>query len=395
MSGPGQTEEDQVPIVREITISVTRHGEVEARRDDDAPAGPKTMKSAGLEADLIRMFERWLSERDRVWRRDEITVIGRLLYQMLLEGEVGDFVQETLDSLGRDDRLRLRLEFAADGSDQFRHLPAVPWEYLYYPDRPNRAGFFLATDPRLILCRYLKLKAGQGEFIKSEDTSLRLLTVVAQPDDPYLGEVIYEPVLKVIEGLATGLPISIDTVRDPTLNDLEDALRAHQPHILHFMGHGDYAQDKDEGRIALLGDDGGARWVSDRDFVETLQHARAIPRLVVLHSCDGGRVDYRANFAGMAPQLIRNGVQCVVAMQYAVTNQVAIAFSTAFYRHLSAGAPVDEAVQEGRWRITRSDGVDDNGPRLLGVPVVYLYSRDAIIKPGGGAASPPTKDDTR
>jgi CHAT domain-containing protein len=176
-------------------------------------------------------------------------------------------------------------------------------------------------------------------------------------------------------------------VRDPTIDDLEEALKAHKPHILHFMGHGDYDHAAEQGRIALVDDDGGSRWVPDRLFVEILQHSRAIPRLVVLHSCDGGRVEYSANFAGMAPQLIRNGVQCVVAMQYAVTNRVAIDFSTAFYRHLSAGSPVDEAVQEGRWRITRPRNTNVDDPRLLGVPVIYLYSRDAIIKPGAGAAA--------
>jgi hypothetical protein len=384
-----------VPTVREITIAVTRHGDVEARRDDDAPAGPKKIQSFGLDADLIRLFERWLSERDRDWRRDEITVIGRLLYRVLLEGEVGDFVLQTLDGLGSGDRLRLRLAFEADGADQFRHLPAVPWEYLYYPGTSNRRGFFLATDPRLILCRYLRLSTGQGQFIKAADTSMRLLTVVSQPDDPDLGEVVYEPVLKEIDDLAAGLPISTSMVYNPTTDGLEEALREHKPHILHFMGHGDYEQEKDEGRIALASDDGGVRWVPDWSLGEILQHADAVPRLVVLHSCDGGRVNYQANFAGMAPQLIRTGVQCVVAMQYAVTNRVAIDFSTAFYRRLAAAAPVDEAVQEGRWRITRPTGENADDPRLLGVPVIYLYSRDAIIKPANDAllASNDTRDD--
>jgi hypothetical protein len=368
--------------IRDIVVSVRSEGRVEARRDDDATAGPMPIYASGLDADLIWLFERWLSERDRNWRRDEITVIGRLLYRVLLKGAVGDFVEWTLNQLPDGDRLRLRLAFEADAPGPFRHLPAVPWEYLYAPDLPGRAGFFLATHPRLLLCRYIRLERGQGAFAP-EDTPLRLLTIVSQPDDPTLGEVISEPVLEEIDGLATRLPISTGTVRDPTIDDLEDALRARRPHVLHFMGHGDYDQVGEEGRIALLNEDHGARWVSDRLFAEILQHSGVIPRLVVLHSCDGGRVNYRANFAGMAPQLIRNGVQCVVAMQYAVTNRVAIDFSTAFYRHLSAGAPVDEAVQEGRWRVTRPSDSNVDDPRLLGVPVIYLYSRDAIIRPGG------------
>jgi CHAT domain len=369
--------------IREIVISVTSDGRVEARRDDDARSDSNRIEFTGLEADLIRMFERWLSERDRSWRRDEITLIGRLLHRAMLDGAVDEFIQQTLRDLEPDDRLRLQLTFPADGAG---HLPAVPWEYLYAPDRPNRGGYFLATDPRLILCRYIPLARGR-RGLSPEETPLRMLTIVSQPNDPYLGEVVAEPVLEEIDDLAQRLPISIETVQDPTIDALEDALRARRPHILHFMGHGEYDPLGEEGRIALLDEEGGTRWVTDRLFAEILQHARAIPRLVVLHSCDGGRVDYRANFAGMAPQLIRNGVQCVVAMQYAVTNRVAIDFSTTFYRHLANGAPVDEAVQEGRWRITRPSNVNTDDPRLLGVPLIYLYSRDAIISADGGARS--------
>jgi CHAT domain len=378
---------------RDIVITITGDGRVEARRDDGAYSGSGRIESFGLDADLIRLFERWLGERDRIWRRDEITVFGRVLYRLLLDGVVGDFVERTLGQLGPDDRLRLRLAFAGDISDQFRHLPAVPWEYLYAPDREGRPGYFLATDTRMILCRYIRLETGQGAFAPA-DAPLRLLVIVSQPDDPYLGEVVSEPVLTAINRLTTDLPLCVETVQNPTLDALEEALRKQKPHIVHFMGHGDYDQDTEQGRIALLSDDGGTRWVPDRLFVELIQHARAIPRMVVLHSCDGGRVNYSANFAGMAPQLIRNGVQCVVAMQYAVTNRVAIDFSTAFYRHLSAGRSVDEAVQEGRWRITRPSDAGADDPRLLGVPVIYLYSRDAIIGSADGSATPGTKDDS-
>jgi hypothetical protein len=364
---------------REIVISVTSDGRVEARRDDDARSSPGRIELGGLDADLIRLFERWLSERDRSWRRDEITAIGRLLHRAILDGTVSDFVDLTLAGLGAGDRIRLQLAFPADGAG---HLPAVPWEYLYVPDRPHRAGFFLATDPRFLLCRYIPLESGRGS-LTTEDPPLRMLAVVSQPRDPYLGEVVAEPVLEQLDDLAGRLPISIETLVDPTIDRLEDALRARRPHILHFMGHGDYDAQNEEGRIALVDDEGGTRWVPDRLLAEILQHARALPRLVVLHSCDGGRVDYRANFAGMAPQLIRNGVQCVVAMQYAVTNRVAIDFSTTFYRHLANGSAVDEAVQEGRWRITRSSSTNVDDPRLLGVPLIYLYSRDAIMSTGG------------
>src|SRR5207253_760718 len=102
------------------------------------------------------------------------------------------------------------------------------------------------------------------------------------------------------------------------------------------------------GEIALLDIDGmNARWVKDEEFVDDLIHTRSMPRLVFLHLCEGGAVDFEANFAGIAPQLVRAGIQAVVAMQYPISNTAAIVFSRAFYRTLAEGEPVDAAVQEG------------------------------------------------
>ena len=76
-------------------------------------------------------------------------------------------------------------------------------------------------------------------------------------------------------------------------------------------------------------------------------------------------------------------MQCVVAMQYAVTNEIAINFSTGFYEELARGRLLDEAVQECRWRISNETSGD---PRLIGVPVVYFHSRDGLLRPAEAGA---------
>jgi hypothetical protein len=102
----------------------------------------------------------------------------------------------------------------------------------------------------------------------------------------------------------------------------------------------------------------------------------------VLHSCEAGRADFTASFAGVAPQLVRSGVQCVAAMQYAVTNETAISFSTSLYHQLASGADLDTAVQVSRSRISGEQVPPD--PRLLGIPVVYLQNRTALLDPKVG-----------
>ena len=66
-------------------------------------------------------------------------------------------------------------------------------------------------------------------------------------------------------------------------------------------------------------------------------------------------------------------------MQYAVTNETAIDFSTCLYKSISKGVDLDIAVQDARWQISRFS----NDPRLVGVPVVYSQGPGALFTPGG------------
>jgi CHAT domain-containing protein len=152
------------------------------------------------------------------------------------------------------------------------------------------------------------------------------------------------------------------------------------PHLVHFMGHGEFDPDRGQARLALVARDGTADWIPDQQLADIFSRARVAPRVVVLHSCEGGRADFSVSFAGVAPQLARSGVQFLVAMQYAVTNETAIAFSTSLYRHLTADKDIDTAVQESRWEI--SGLIDDRDPRLLGIPVLYTQSQGGLFTSG-------------
>jgi CHAT domain-containing protein len=95
----------------------------------------------------------------------------------------------------------------------------------------------------------------------------------------------------------------------------------------------------------------------------------------VLHACEGGRNDYEYRHAGLAPSLVRQGVQCVVAMQYPVTNETANEFSRALYEALAGRQYLDEAVQTARqhiWKATKD-------ARLLGVPMIYQRNAAPLL----------------
>jgi len=354
---------------------VESNGRVRARRLSNKDPSPRgQVRYDKLDADLIGLFERWLTLRDRDWRDDEIRIFGSLLHRCLFNDEIWFWIQAQIDS--RDDGTRIRLELTFPADLPYSRLAAIPWEYLYRPDQPGKNGVFLAADPGLILSRYIPLEDGEQEKDFAPEQQLQVLVVVSRPDDRHLEPVEYEDVVATIEDTCQKLGFSFSVMHNPTVEELRREAWQ-RPHLVHFMGHGQFDPGRGQGSLAFSQRAGGTDWVSDRRLAEALTQEGTGPRAVVLHSCEGGRADFTASFAGVAPQLVRSGVQCVVAMQYAVTNETAISFSTSLYERLADGLDLDTAVQESRSRVRRESTPPD--PRLLGIPVVYLQNRTPLL----------------
>jgi hypothetical protein len=366
-----------------IEVRVRSDGTVRARRlADNAPSAIGEVRYDKLHADLIGLFERWLTLRDRDWREEEIRVFGSLLHQCLFSDEIWFWIQAQIDTRAAGTRIRLELIFPAD--PPYSRLAAIPWEYLYRPDRRRKNGIFLAADPGLILSRYIPLEDGEPEGDFTPGQQLQVLVVVSQPADPRLDPVEYEDVLAAIRETCDKLGFVRTEMHNPTA----DALRVQAlqgPHLVHFMGHGEFDPVRGQGSLAFRHPDRGTDWVDDRRLATLLTQEGTGPRAIVLHSCEGGRTDFTASFAGVAPQLIRSGVQCVAAMQYAVTNETAIAFSVSLYERLADGVDLDTAVQDSRSRISLESVPPDM--RLLGIPVVYLQNRTPLLNPRADEAA--------
>jgi hypothetical protein len=347
-----------------IDVEVDARGTVTVRRRE-----PRALLARGRvgwtdpDARLIGLFERWLTLRDRTWSGAEIRTFGTLLHRCLFPQKVWPWVEVALD---RDDVAVTHLSLAFPVEGMYARLAALPWEYLHTPERSDRGGRFLAQDGKLVLSRYIPSREGVGSVLP--DAPVRVLAVVSGPDDPRLGPVEAGPVLDALRRLPPA-EFAVSECIDPTADELVACLERTEPHLVHFMGHGRFDDTRGQGAIALPHPDGGSDWVEDRRLAQMLGHRQALPGVVVLHSCEGGRADFALSFAGLAPQLVRAGVRAVVAMQYPVTNATAVDFSTALYEQLAQRRPLDEAVQECRWRI--SGQRTDPDPRLLGVPVLY------------------------
>ena len=119
--------------------------------------------------------------------------------------------------------------------------------------------------------------------------------------------------------------------------------------IFHFIGHGGCDPARKMGFIVVQegGGSKGARLYSD-DLKDLLVQPNRMPSLVVLNSCSGAATDPSNLFSSTAVELIAGGIDAVVAMQFEISDRMAVRFSEAFYSYLSLGLPLQEAMARTR-----------------------------------------------
>ena len=116
--------------------------------------------------------------------------------------------------------------------------------------------------------------------------------------------------------------------------------------MLHFIGHGWWDEDAQDGALALEGAGGDNRLVTGRDLGVMLCGHRSL-RLVVLNACEGARSARDDPFGGGARRWCA-GMPAVIAMQFEISDQ---ASWLVFGRSLSTPAiaddlPIDVAMVE-------------------------------------------------
>lgn len=358
-----------------ITLEVDRDGTVKARtRGGAAVEGSVTHEA--IDRQLIELFDDWVRGA-RLRAQREFEVFGSLLWRSLFPPNVEQLFESKLTDARREAaRLRLQLSF----DEPVGALARLPWEYLFRPRTSTRAGKFLATDEDLVLSRYLARDVDE-EHLAPPDPPLRVLIVTSAPPD--LQIVMSTDTVQIIEQACEALGADVWLLPQPTVDEFLYRIEETRPHVVHMIGHGRFDVDSRTGSVALLEDDKTlARWIPDNVLAEMFRQMRAIPRLVLLHLCEGAAVDLATDFSGIAPRLVMGGVQAVVGMQYPISNRAAIEFSRAFYKELARPAPVDTAVQKARWNMVFR-GTVGYDKRDFGIPVLYMRSRAGILRDDG------------
>jgi outer membrane protein assembly factor BamB len=355
----GPAEDGEYPVA--VLHSPAGEVRVKMRFPFDGPT--LTNRLQALEIALLKSS----GARRRVVSNEERVVeeFGRQLADALLAGSV-----RTLFDLSRreatEQDLGLRVKLRIQAPD----LAVIPWEYLY----DDREGEYLALARGTPVIRYLEL----AQPIKPLTVTppLHILGMIASPKDQDALDTARER--KRLEAAVAPLQkdgrVALTWIEGETWRDLQRAMRTGEWNIFHFIGHGAYDEESDEGFIALS-DEGGRTDLLSAAHVGRLLDDHPPLRLVVLNSCEGARGGSHEVLSSTAAVLMRRGVPAVVAMQYEITDRAAIEFTRAFYEAIADGQPVDGAVSEARIAVSLAL------ERTLewGVPVLYMHAPDGCI----------------
>jgi hypothetical protein len=397
-----------------LTIKDDRHAEYEddrlhLRGDGDMVSGE--LGGARHVRATIKLLHEQVGGDKVPCTRNHLQILGCHLYDVAF-GPEGSALRKAFEKTLRDfspddarERLRLRLVIEADATE----LSSFPWEFLFMP---GDSGFFLAgqkTD--LILTRYVP-EPPIDPAVAEPDGELRILIVVSQPRSPSLNTVAAEQLIDDIVSLedAPDLKIKVFQCKNPTRTELEAQVREHEPHVVHFVGHGQPGEialqnaaeeiafarasmEREMGRPPRDDEVDEADWAdatSMRGFLHAGLEDPATPRrLFFLHSCQGASTTLSEHglnsFRNLAQELATHRkVGAVLAMQYKISNTDAQSFARSFYEQMRAGCEVDEAVSIARRKLGSAPTGGNRqswNDRGFGTPVIYLRDERPLFQP--------------
>lgn len=334
----------------------------------DERALENTLKD--IEIALLRSREK--SRLSCSQEEETVKDFGKKLFDALLTGKIQSCYDVSLHDAakqGKGLRMKLRIEPP--------ELVALPWEFLYDSQQLE----YLSLSSSTPVVRYPELV--QSIRPLSVDPPLRILGMTASPSDLPLLNVEREKrnVEEAMKDLKAQKLVDITWVHGQTWEDLMRAMQTGIWHIFHFIGHGSFDRDKDEGLIALSDED-GRKFLLGATQLKRLIGINSNLRLVLLNSCEGARGSRRDIFSSASAILVHGGMPAVLAMQYSISDEAAIVFSRAFYMALADGMPVDAAVTHARIAVN----VALKNSIEWGTPVLYMRSCDGVLfniqKPG-------------
>ena len=291
---------------------------------------------------------------------DEVRLLGQLLASALFPQNM----PPDLKALSQADSLLVCLH-VRPGND----LADIPWELAADPfsEKPGR---FLAADTPF---QFIRIAANSAESVpapaRKPPASVRVLSVVAQParwvhvgvPTPSGGRHAWPKAIAMRDGLRASVArsgLTVTSLAPPLPSRLEKALG--QPYdVLHYMGTGMHTPD---GPKIVFADETvptSELWMDVRTVVEAA--ARAGVQLVVLELMRPPEdKDFQQFTCSACGDVVTGTVAAVVLTNLPVYPDQCKVFNDDFYRLLSGGASIEEAVQGARHSLRIGDPTGDS-----------------------------------
>ncbi|MFN7961329.1 MAG: SAVED domain-containing protein [Thermoanaerobaculia bacterium] len=269
---------------------------------------------------------------------------GQELFDALFQEEVLKLWDECRNRLDDHEKegLRIRLIFDRRKLGEVESIAFLPWEMLWDPRRKS----FVGSDYQTPIVRHVVTPLARAPVVFFE--GFQVLLVAPQPEG--LRKLDQPEEIRLAREALESLPgVKLVELEKQTLAELRRKVMEVRPHVVHFLGHGDFDEQSGCGGVYFEDESGGRDFVTGQRLGEALRKAQ--PPVVVLNACGTAMVPRKEGTAlpfHVADQLVAMGFTTVVAMQFSISDQAAIEFSKNFYRALVAGFPVDGAVAEAR-----------------------------------------------
>lgn len=315
-----------------------------------------------------RGYRALVSPEEKILREFGTDVFGAVFRDT---AAVADKFRISLEMTRKKD-FGLRLNLRLDPPE----LAMLPWEYVF--DDSHQTSDYVCLKPRSPVIRYLGRSAGPKSI--TVDGPLRVLGMIANPRGEW-PEIDAEAEKRRIDDMLAEAqapdedggvrsPIHFRWVRGGTQDNLFDLMQSGNWHVFHFIGHGGtqrYVDERgvyrSEGFVVMEDGVGGAVQVSGSELGTTLEDGNV--SLAVLNCCESGK---GGGFSSVGATLVKASVPTAIAMQFPITDKAATRFSTSFYRSLTAGQPIEQALTAARRFVRFNSNVE------WGIPV--LFSRE-------------------
>ena len=290
---------------------------------------------------------------------------GGKLFNAVFSGEMIAQLRSSVEqSLDRDHGLRIRLRLT-DAPE----LADLPWEFLY----DAAQNHFLTTSIETPVVRFLDLPQKITPLRVS--LPLRVLVMIAGPRNLKRLDAEGEWA-RLQDGLGDLLrsgQIVLERMPAATLSALRLRARGAPFHIFHFIGHGGFDQQAQDG-VLQFEDESGMSYPVRGELLGMQLHDHRSLRLAVLNACEGARSSRRDPFSGVAQSLLQQRVPAVIAMQFEISDAAAKIFAREFYCAIAEGNPVDAAVCESRKALFNEEFGQE-----WATPVLYMRSQEGAL----------------